>query len=758
MADTPHGEREPQLAAPAVRKRSRRGLALGCVGLLVVAGAAAYGTWRVWSNLAQWRSEAEPSQSARSAQMGGVSQEPLHASPAGPQGEPWASALPARGVGGIVATKQRATERARRWAILIGVSTYEDDQGIGSLKYCVADVRLIYEVLTGPLGGFARQNVLVMTDDAATAMHRPTYSNLVTMIPRWLEDVGPEDDVLIAFSGHGLEEGGECYLLPRDAKRGNLRLTSLSCPQIREWLESCRAKRKVLILDACHSGAGKAVAAMGGDMRREIQTGRGFLRLASCDTHQKSNEDNALGHGVFTHFLVTALRGKGDLDGDGRVGAAETYRYVARGVSRWAREHGLRQDPLMSGRVVGGMFTLCYAAKRTPMPSDAGIARRTAQLYLTLEPAHSEFQIDGKPVKLRNDGTVALVRVLPGRHVLDAAKSGYARLEKVIDVPSAGAEGVVRLAPQGSGEASYAEVEPKATTTVAGAITAGLISPLPGGALEEQVRTFRQRWEASADTAERAAELYPKGSPELHRLALQRRALGLQAAELMGRVEAEARKAESFIRTLVDQGRPANCLVVRAAGEEVRQLQAMTPELLFCAPKLTRAKLIERIKRERRATQALVQDILAHGRPQNGAEVRTARAMAWCKESEFSAILFGLPDGQREEFRERAVPRGPALWIERNALLPHEKVSLYFLASPELAASAWVGLIPSEVEHGSTSLNDQHDVSYQYLSKRTSGIMVFKAPGTKGAYDFRLNGPSKEAASVSFTVGTAPGL
>ena len=351
-----------------------------------------------------------------------------------------------RGPAGVVTQEARATERSQRWAVLIGVNRYEDEQGIGSLKYCVADMKLLYEVLIGANGAFERENVLLMTDDASKSIHRPTYSNMVTMIPRWLEDVGPEDDVLIAFSGHGLAEDGQCYLLPGDAKRGALRLTSVSVPQVREWLEGCRADRKVLILDACHSGAGKAPGQMSEELRRELETGHGFLRLASCDTRQKSSEDPKLGHGVFSYHLVAALRGKGDLDGDGRVGADEAYRYVSRKVRGWARERGLRQDPLMSGRVVGGQLTLSYALRsrqeRKPVPSG-----QLVELLIRLDPAHADVLVDGEAAAVRQGGRLAFLRVTPGRHMLEASRDGYARVEKLIDVPASGAERIVRLAP-----------------------------------------------------------------------------------------------------------------------------------------------------------------------------------------------------------------------------------------------------------------------------------------------------------------------
>jgi len=65
-------------------------------------------------------------------------------------------------------------------------------------------------------------------------------------------------------------------------------------------------------------------------------------------------------------------------------------------------------------------------------------------------------------------------------------------------------------------------------------------------------------------------------------------------------------------------------------------------------------------------------------------------------------------------------------------------------------------MIPSKVPHGDENVNDQHDIQYQYLQKKGSGVMKFVAPPEGGAYDFRLNSSDSdgvEITSVTFQVG-----
>ena len=101
-------------------------------------------------------------------------------------------------------------------------------------------------------------------------------------------------------------------------------------------------------------------------------------------------------------------------------------------------------------------------------------------------------------------------------------------------------------------------------------------------------------------------------------------------------------------------------------------------------------------------------------------------------------------------------PTGAGLSLDKSNYAPGEQIVVHFMASSSFAANAWVGIIPSDIPHGSEATNDQHDLTYQHLQNRTSGDLVFQAPADPGSYDLRMNDSDdngKEVASVSFTVG-----
>ena len=99
-----------------------------------------------------------------------------------------------------------------------------------------------------------------------------------------------------------------------------------------------------------------------------------------------------------------------------------------------------------------------------------------------------------------------------------------------------------------------------------------------------------------------------------------------------------------------------------------------------------------------------------------------------------------------------------SLHLNKNDFIPGEEIQVQFTSPDNFADNAWVGMIPSHVQHGSESINDENDLTYQYLKKRTSGILTFKAPSKAGSYDLRMHDKDnngREVTSVSFTVSSS---
>ncbi len=106
---------------------------------------------------------------------------------------------------------------------------------------------------------------------------------------------------------------------------------------------------------------------------------------------------------------------------------------------------------------------------------------------------------------------------------------------------------------------------------------------------------------------------------------------------------------------------------------------------------------------------------------------------------------------------EEPLPPTPAppLTLDKSSYNPGEAITVTFTTLGAYVNDAWIGIIPSHIAHGDEALNDQYDISYQYLNGMTAGTMTFAAPSIPGSYDMRMHDTDnngKEVASVSFTV------
>lgn len=100
-------------------------------------------------------------------------------------------------------------------------------------------------------------------------------------------------------------------------------------------------------------------------------------------------------------------------------------------------------------------------------------------------------------------------------------------------------------------------------------------------------------------------------------------------------------------------------------------------------------------------------------------------------------------------------PSSASVLLNKTEFSPGETIWLTYKTSVTFASSAWVGIVPSDIPHGSESRNDKFDIGYKYVKGKNEGTLEFKAPSKPGAYDFRLNdsdNDGNEIASVSFRV------
>jgi hypothetical protein len=174
------------------------------------------------------------------------------------------------------------------------------------------------------------------------------------------------DTVVVYFSTHGTlayDAGGELVrtLVLYDTTKKNPILTGLSYAELTSALDRIRARQKLVVLAACHSGAGKSklddrLASELSSLKSPFFTepnlvvGEGQVILAASAFGETAREDNELENDIYTHFFLEALEEGFDLDEDGAVTALEAHHYARQETIAFTQG---RQRPTLTAEIVG---------------------------------------------------------------------------------------------------------------------------------------------------------------------------------------------------------------------------------------------------------------------------------------------------------------------------------------------------------------------------------------------------------------------
>jgi hypothetical protein len=217
-----------------------------------------------------------------------------------------------------------------RHALLVCSHEYFLDKSLRRLKAPANDVAALAAAISNPAIGDFRTEISENESASAT----------LERIEEFLLKRTAEQTVLLYFSGHGIKgPDGELYFAMSNTRLGLLRTSSVKARDVHELLRSSRARRQVLVLDCCYSGAfvrGMVVKDGGSASIADNFAGKGHVVLTASDSIQYSfEEDDVRCHvpspsiSVFTRAIVDGLNsGDADVDGDGVITVDELYDYV----------------------------------------------------------------------------------------------------------------------------------------------------------------------------------------------------------------------------------------------------------------------------------------------------------------------------------------------------------------------------------------------------------------------------------------------
>ncbi|QUQ63353.1 caspase, EACC1-associated type [Kutzneria sp. CA-103260] len=254
----------------------------------------------------------------------------------------------------------------RRLALVVATASYRD-AGLRQLRAPARDAAELGELLGDPaVGGF----------EVTTVLDR-SAQRIRLAVEEFLADRRPDDLVVVYLSCHGLIDARRrLYFAAQDTMKNRLASTGVEAEWLLSQLEDCRARRQVVILDCCFSGAfgGRAKGSddLGLDSRFHGQ-GRGRVVLTASRGTEYSFEGEPLADAVqpgsvFTSALVAGIRsGEADRDHDGYISVDDAYEYAFDRL----RDAAVAQTPQRSVYQAEGKILLARSPAGVPVEAVA---------------------------------------------------------------------------------------------------------------------------------------------------------------------------------------------------------------------------------------------------------------------------------------------------------------------------------------------------------------------------------------------------
>lgn len=261
-------------------------------------------------------------------------------------------------------------------ALLIGIDRYASP-AISNLSCSVRDAQALYGLSVDTLGG---DNVKLLVNEQATR-------GAILQGLDELRTAEPDDVIVIAFSGHGSDSH---HLITHDADPLALDTTAIKLDELTELFSQIPAHNLLLLLDCCFAGgAGAKVfhapvvmkATTSATAALDQISGRGRLILTAATAEQEAIEDRRRGHGLFTFYVLEALRGAPEILKADRIPILPLIQFVTTSVVAAAAQIRHQQEPTFRGSVDGELIFPVL----TPGPVFKGLFPEFASLSVSAD-------------------------------------------------------------------------------------------------------------------------------------------------------------------------------------------------------------------------------------------------------------------------------------------------------------------------------------------------------------------------------------
>jgi TonB family protein len=285
---------------------------------------------------------------------------------------------------------------AKRFALVIGVSQYEDAQ-INKLEGASNDATSLAETLID-YGGFPSDQVILLASDQPSE-RRPTRGNILRRLSNLRASVPKDGLLLLSFAGHGIERDGRAFLLPSDGQvSGDISLveeTAINVDMVRNWIRQSGVAQVIVVLDACRNNPTATRGDAGQPLTEAYTRGfsfdirnqgiAAFATFYATEVGQVAYEYSERKQGYFTWALVEGLRGQA-ANAQGEVTLAGLVAYLQETVPKRINIElgpGKKQRPYVVMEGYKADELVLTVTKNVPVGQSSQPSMTPADLYET---------------------------------------------------------------------------------------------------------------------------------------------------------------------------------------------------------------------------------------------------------------------------------------------------------------------------------------------------------------------------------------
>lgn len=216
--------------------------------------------------------------------------------------------------------KQGSLPKRRLWVVAIGIQKFDRVEALRPLPYATNDATELNRAFAAQAGK-AFSDVIAVSISESSA-EKPTKSNILAGLRR-LDQMRPEDTLVVFIASHGATDAAEYYVITKDADPADVRkLADAQARRTRLPVGSATSLlsgseltaalrrlpgRRILILDTCQAGA----AGSADPYSLVKRSASAQLAVVSAARGDESSYDSPTRpHGAFTIAIIDALTGR----------------------------------------------------------------------------------------------------------------------------------------------------------------------------------------------------------------------------------------------------------------------------------------------------------------------------------------------------------------------------------------------------------------------------------------------------------------